>query len=167
LRAYHVAGRPPVEMLPWGSYQAWSQLIRAPLVWCGLPDPAQTRRGLASASDPERGLHARVLKAIDDLDQTRTGLTVGEIVDRVRGPENESHRAPLVEWDGRTEGPDLPHRRSLGMKLANIRDRVIDGRQLSRNGDRWLVSRLAPDGTGGPTGSRSGRSPSSPGEEGA
>lgn len=43
LRAYAVAGRPRVEMRPWGRYEEWSDHVRAPLIWAGLPDPCLTR----------------------------------------------------------------------------------------------------------------------------
>jgi hypothetical protein len=41
VRAYIVAGYPiPPGLQPLGSYGEWTRLVRAPLVWLGLPDPA-------------------------------------------------------------------------------------------------------------------------------
>ena len=38
IRAYLTAGAPPV-CGPFGSYAAWSRMVRSPLVWLGEPDP--------------------------------------------------------------------------------------------------------------------------------
>jgi hypothetical protein len=39
IRAYLAAGAPEV-CGPLGSYSAWSKMVRSPLVWLGMPDPA-------------------------------------------------------------------------------------------------------------------------------
>ena len=39
IRAYLAAGAPEVSG-PLGSYSAWSKMVRSPLVWLGMPDPA-------------------------------------------------------------------------------------------------------------------------------
>ena len=51
LRAYVVAGRPPQGLTAYGSFEAWSDLIRAALVWAGQPDPCLGRVGLEASSD--------------------------------------------------------------------------------------------------------------------
>ncbi len=43
LRAYHVAGRPAQELPSWGSFTAWSALVRGAIKWIGLPDPYETQ----------------------------------------------------------------------------------------------------------------------------
>ena len=52
LRAFVVAGRPGLDRLkPFGSFEAWSNLVRGALVWLGEPDPCITRKHIA-ADDP-------------------------------------------------------------------------------------------------------------------
>jgi hypothetical protein len=165
LRAYHVAGCPTVEMEPWGSFDEWSKQIRAPLIWCGLPDPASTRRELATTSDHERDLVSRALVALAELDPHGAGMTANETIESLRLPTNQPQRATLVEWVGRSDRDGLPPARSLGNKLRGIRGRVVDGRLIVRNGERWRVRTAATEGTGASTGSRSGRSPGSPDQE--
>jgi hypothetical protein len=41
VRAYFAAGAPPV-CGPFGSYTAWSRMVRSPLVWLGEPDPIKS-----------------------------------------------------------------------------------------------------------------------------
>ena len=43
LAAYCAAGRPDMGLRPWGSFEAWSGLVRQAVVWVGMPDPAETR----------------------------------------------------------------------------------------------------------------------------
>lgn len=42
LRAYHVAGRPEVRLPRWSGFERWSQVVRAAVVWSGLPDPVRS-----------------------------------------------------------------------------------------------------------------------------
>lgn len=39
LRAYQVAGCPDMQMPRWPGFERWSQVVRAAVVWSGLPDP--------------------------------------------------------------------------------------------------------------------------------
>ena len=50
IRAYLAAGAPEV-CGPLGSYSAWSKMVRSPLVWLGMPDPAASME-TARAEDP-------------------------------------------------------------------------------------------------------------------
>ncbi len=51
LRAYVVDGRPPHGLTPYGSFEAWSDLIRSALVWCDQPAPCLGRGGLEARRD--------------------------------------------------------------------------------------------------------------------
>ena len=63
LRAYCVAGRPKVDMMPWGRFEDWSTNVRAPLIWAGEPDPYLTREKLEEA-DTRTGYEAQLLDAL-------------------------------------------------------------------------------------------------------
>lgn len=56
LRAYRAAGRPRQPIKPLGSFEAWSDGVRATLVWLGLPDPCETRQRLAELDTETVGL---------------------------------------------------------------------------------------------------------------
>jgi putative DNA primase/helicase len=61
VRAYLAAGEP--ERLPsLPSFGAWSDRVRSPLVWLGLPDPVTTMEG-ARAEDPVRETRLQVFAA--------------------------------------------------------------------------------------------------------
>lgn len=51
LRAYHCAGRPPQEIQSWGSFGAWSALVRSALVYAGCADPIATQRRVTDQTD--------------------------------------------------------------------------------------------------------------------
>jgi hypothetical protein len=76
LVAYASAGRPHVPVEQWGSYEAWSAAVRAPLVWCGGRDPALTREGLA-ASSPVDDAAGRFVHAWRALTLIHGAITAG------------------------------------------------------------------------------------------
>ncbi len=69
LRAYHCAGR-PVQALPsWGSFTAWSSLVRGAIVWAGLADPFLTqRRATQDLNEPENDAHDFWLGVVEESD---------------------------------------------------------------------------------------------------
>jgi hypothetical protein len=52
LRAFNCAGRPSQQMKPLGSFEEWSELPRAALMWLGEPDPNNTQE--VEQDDPEK-----------------------------------------------------------------------------------------------------------------
>ena len=67
LRAYHVAGRPDMNLPSWGSFTAWSALIRNALVWSGAVDPFLTqRRANTEMSEPDDDAHDFWIGVIDE-----------------------------------------------------------------------------------------------------
>jgi hypothetical protein len=80
LRSYWAAGRPDMRLSDWGSYDAWSLAVRAPLVWAGLPDPELGRRLLESEVDEEPGQLANLLESLADLSKTSpAGFTAAQV----------------------------------------------------------------------------------------
>jgi hypothetical protein len=66
LRAFHVAERPAQSLPGWGSFSAWSQLVRNAIVWTGMPDPYLTqRRAQATMNDAERDAHDFWIGAVE------------------------------------------------------------------------------------------------------
>jgi hypothetical protein len=69
LRAYHVAGRPDQNLPPWGSFTAWSAIVRGALVWAGAADPFLTQqRASAELTEPENDAHDFWIGVISETD---------------------------------------------------------------------------------------------------
>jgi hypothetical protein len=69
LRAYHCAGRPAQALPSWGSFAAWSRLVRGALVWAGCADPYVTQqRAQAECSEPETDIHDWWLSVVAETD---------------------------------------------------------------------------------------------------
>lgn len=112
LRAWHVAGRPQPKIPNWGSFEDWSDVVRAALVWTGLPDPFLTQqRAALELGEPDGEAHefwisvvegspgdaasivttanqrgaAALLNLNRDLTTYALRAVIGRWVDRVRG----------------------------------------------------------------------------------
>ena len=74
--AYIMADKPTVKMKPWAKCEGWDSLVRASLIWAGLPDP-DTRETLAAQADDDTALLRQLMAGWDELDGA---ATVGEAV---------------------------------------------------------------------------------------
>jgi hypothetical protein len=145
LAAYCAADRPDMKLPPWGSFEAWSALVRQAVVWAGAPDPAGTRVELSRQSDREAAALRQLLAGWQEIDPEGRGLAVAAMLSELE--EQPDHYATLraALWeltppkDGRTWNP-----RSIGMKLHHLRGRVIGGKCLDSRDDRgtaiWSVT---------------------------
>src|SRR5262249_15827703 len=80
MRAYIAAGCPPQNMAPYGGFEEWSTMVRAPLVWLGCGDPCGSRDEVED-TDPETEKLASLLTALELDDQFSTDeFTVAEVV---------------------------------------------------------------------------------------
>lgn len=156
LRAWVVAGRPDMGLPLWGSFEEWSRVVPAALVFAGMPDPMETRRGLEMASDPQRNAVAILLEFWPKFDVTGNGVTVVSVLKQLfpqRGgymadppPEPEYYEAmkeATLELAA-SKGGDRVDPRTLGMVVRRARGRVINGRTFVENGStggstRWRV----------------------------
>ncbi len=63
MRAFITSGvRVEDVVKPWGRFEHWSAMVRAPLVWLGLPDPCESLKSLED-EDPERNEYLRLIHA--------------------------------------------------------------------------------------------------------
>jgi hypothetical protein len=130
--AYATAGRPPVELTPWGSYDAWSAAVRAPLVWCGAVDPgkglAELRTAASSATESQSALVHGWARLV-----TLNGgpLTAAKALERLYpelgGDPHPELRSAIEDLWGQ---PKRISSRSLGKMLARNRGRVFEGKAL-------------------------------------
>jgi hypothetical protein len=150
LRAYSRAGRRDHRLRSWGSFEAWSELIRGAIVWSGLPDPAATREGLNSAGDARREAHAELLAGWDELDVHGVGLTTAEAIRRLDDPGNRTRfdmlRSAISQLTYLPIGK-LPSAAKLGSTLRGVRGRIVNGLRLDEAGKRhnaavWRVSKV-------------------------
>jgi hypothetical protein len=154
LAAYCAAGRPDMRLRPWGSFEAWSDLVRQAIVWAGLPDPGTTRTELTRQADREATALRQLIVGWDEIDASGAGMTVVEIIRTLAEHPNEYDAIRGALWelcppkDGKTLNP-----RSVGMRLHHLRQRVIAGRALDRRDARegaiWSVSQPEASGTCG------------------
>jgi hypothetical protein len=150
LKGYCDAGRPDQGLAAWGSFEEWSALVRSAIVWCGLPDPAETRMRLSSEHDWSNGM-ATLLKAWHALwpDQW---LTAAELLERVEAEPAMTLplRHAITDVFALRRGDELPSARSLGMKLNHHADGILDRYMLARrpmggkHAVQWMVTQFTP-----------------------
>lgn len=146
LRAYSIAGCPSQGLAAWGSFEAWSGLVRGALAWAGVGDPAASRREFMAQADRDKAVLHALLVGLHDLDPTDRGFTTADVLKALPQPpppeEEEARRA--LRWAVTELAGDPPRARTLGKRFQHLQRRVIDGRCLDRAGDtsagaRWRV----------------------------
>jgi hypothetical protein len=133
MRAYILAGRPPVKMTPLGSYREWSTTVRAALIWLGEEDPVKSMEQ-AREQDP-------TLEAIRELfthwrqhftSQKYTALKIAEHANKVdisnfNKPLYPELRDLLIREAG---DRGMISTKALGWWLTQITGKVVDGMRL-------------------------------------
>jgi len=146
LRAHVVAGRPIVPLRPMGSYDAWSSVVRAAIVWAGWPDPADTQDGLRDSSEPERDDLEAVLRAWHELYGAKA-VTVDRVLSDLgahdSSPRERALGGALASWCDARPGQS-PSSRQVSNRLRANRNRIVGGLVLEgldkdRDGKRWRV----------------------------
>ena len=165
LRAYFVAGCPQPAFRPLGSFEGWSRVVRAAIVWTGLADPCTTTADIPSTRERESAALTSIMAALTNP----RGTTASQLLARTR--VDEGLREALVELVPPRDGLDLPSSVNLGTRLGSVRGRVIGGRRLDRVGAtspiRWcarapMPTRARASGAGGADRAASTATESSP-----
>lgn len=143
LRGWVVAGRPVHGLKPWGSFEAWSAVVREAVAFAGLPDPGETRLQLQTMADRDANAMDAVLRGVRDMDPTGRGLTTAEIVNRLKDGNDAADRyadlrSGVEELCGKLCG------KRLGYKFREFCRRNIGGWMLDKAGspqgkNRWAV----------------------------
>lgn len=129
LRAYVLAGRPRGSYGAFGSFEAWSNLVRSAVWWVTGYDPCSTREVLR-LQDPETSTYRGILNGWGELPPPATQWrTAAAMLQLLAGfPENfETLRTALMEWS-RTDG--LPTPKVVGVRLKQMQGRVFDGKRM-------------------------------------
>lgn len=148
LHHYMSAGRPQVEIPPWGTYEGWSALVRQCLVWCGLPDPADTRDDLGVA-DEEQDLTVGLLRGLHELGlEEFTPTLVCSVLYGSAQTISEMERYTTLKnalETGCVQKQLNPTPQSVGRLFNRFRERVADGlqlRKLSGKGSTWKIEEV-------------------------
>lgn len=160
LRAYACAGFPQRTIRPYGSYEAWSNLVRQCVIWLGMADPCQGRDRLVLFSDTTAESLARLVDAWAAYDSLESGIVFTDLVndlypaDRSLQPMDApavAMRAALEQLVGTPPGKS-PTARQVANKVAHFRRRVSGGRFLdfnpaeyNRGGAVWRLQRPPAD----------------------
>lgn len=145
IRAFIVAGCPMQKNLPsLASYDDWTRLVRAPLVWLGLPDPA-TALFTTIKVDPDRELLRRLMVNLYKTFGDKP-ISVSELVTRIDteiGSVLNSDLAEVVREIAEQQGKI--NRRTLGRWISRHQGVIVDGYILSKStksggSERWQVT---------------------------
>jgi uncharacterized membrane protein YgcG len=163
LSAYCRAGRPKQPMKPWGSYEAWTDLIRGAVVWAGLADPGDTREILAERSDREADAVRSLIAGWREIDPDGKGKTASQALEALKDKKKLDQyvalREVLADLFDLAVGK-LPTAQRLGKLLRkfagrNVGGHCIDHRPGSGGVQIWSVRpiRCASSGNNGDGGS--------------
>lgn len=135
--AFIRAGRPKQAINSWGGFDEWNNLVRASLVWAGLPDP-DTRSQVAEESDEESSILRQLLEA-----WPKGFWPVAAIVKMLQ-TGNYSDVDPYPDLrEAVAELPGHDKAQALGRVLRDSRGRVLNGKRFVRiggkNGRKWAV----------------------------
>jgi putative DNA primase/helicase len=139
LIAHAAAGRPQAHVRAFGSFEEWSRIVRAALLWIGEGDPCAGRKDITTESDPNLELLRRILTTWHTCYGTAP-RTLSEVKDDLRrqaqhvGPDTTRNNwndllDALCACDRRSDGKTVEVR-ILGNKLRGWQGRVLDGKRF-------------------------------------
>ncbi len=150
LRAHTTAQGSPPSLRGWGSYEGWSDTVRAAIVRLGLPDPADGRRDLEAAADGEHGALCDLVEGLAELlDHLGGAGTSSEILAELAtgGDRHRKLRAALAESFPGLHYDRPPTAVQLSTRLGSARGRLAGGACIEQGprcskGVRWTVRRV-------------------------
>lgn len=145
VNAWLTAGQPLNSCRKLASYDRWSQMVRQPLMWLGVSDPAAVLYS-AQENDPEKQMLLRLLLAWKQCFASVPTM-VREAVRHVHsGGTNSGDLKEVLEEVAERRGEI--NRRVLGHMIARYEGRVVGGMRFERsfnkaNAERWSVRTLS------------------------
>jgi hypothetical protein len=173
LSAYFRAGRPDQKLAAWGSYEAWTALIRNAVVWVGLEDPSRTREVFTEQSDQDTLQLKGLVEGWEKLQAGSEGLTASQAIDKLKEPDPLNKYAALrgvVEEAFNLPSGKLPTPNKLGSRLRRFKGRNVGGKcfgcRMGHGSTQvWFVRDVRRGGGGGSGGSGNPPSQNRPGEQ--
>lgn len=137
--AWIAAGRPMTPITPLASFDQWNELVRQPLLWLGMADPAACVFKQI-AQDPDRESLGRLLHAWRSEFGTSPTM-VREAVSKTREYGNDELRDALMDV-AELRGEINTHR--LGRWIARHQGRIVDDMRFVKasgttSAERWSV----------------------------
>lgn len=152
LRAYYEAGCPSQGVRAFGSFEAWSDLVRQALIWAGEADPCEGRKDIEAESNPEFETLATLLTCWYACYPTMA-VTLKRALQDIGQFEQPDPKAPPNQWnelrgalvacDRKYDGKAI-NTRVVGDFLKTWQGRVVEGKRFARNGEdhraiQWCV----------------------------
>ncbi len=156
LRAFHVAGRPASGLAPWGSFEAWSRLVRDAVHWATDGMDLDCRPSMATGSDLTRQALRGLVDGIRGLygDHAFAADALARVANLpLEHPEGHHALAEALHTlaenrEGQVTG------KTVGRALLRHRRRVVGGfvidkdERESRNGALWRLIPATTEGGG-------------------
>lgn len=121
--AYVAAGRPNMQLPPWGGFQPWSDLVRNSIVWAGLPDPGLTRTQLAGTADDDTKLLSALMDGWQELGFAATVKVARELAET---PTADGYQYPTL----REVLAEFKDSKDIAYFLRDQKGRVVGGRKF-------------------------------------
>ncbi len=155
LRAWWVNGRPTMNLDPWGSFEHWTQMIPACLVWLGEPNPLQTREGIDKL-DTSKNSMLTLIHCWRNMDPEEKGLTTGQVIRELYPPPTRGEPPPDTQTfyqDMRDAIENLigsngkPTSLTLSAQLRKAKRRVFgqyrfEAIETRTNTLKWIVQKI-------------------------
>jgi hypothetical protein len=155
LYAHHLAGRPLLELKPFGRFEEWSDKIRQPMVWAGFADPCETRESVI-ASNPDRDA---ALLVLGNWYQNKKGpVTLRDLIRIAIGYVNGNHdqvegdddlKAAFLEVASELKHPEQIDAHRLDWWCRRYQDRTVGEFKLLKIGKEpghgfmtWQVAKV-------------------------
>ena len=124
-------------LAPFGSFERWSDMVRAAMVWAGAADPCESREAVMEDDPDAAQLQALVSAWWARFE--RTPQNVNEVIKAAK--DDDALEEALDSIAGGRGGVDA---RRLGYWLRSHAGRVVDGRKIIkytalRCGVQWKV----------------------------
>ena len=161
LRAAYIRREERPALKRWGSFEAWSDIVRGAVVHAGLPDPYETHEALAQVADTAMHSLRNMIRGWEELlaEHGVDACTVRQALDWLsEGADWKSERPGhtlrfLALRDALAEccrcvGNSLPDTKQLGYALRRFKGRVWAGKRLvptderGEDGNKWTVQAI-------------------------
>jgi hypothetical protein len=142
IRAWLESGDAPTNCKPLASYSQWGAWVRQPLLWLGLPDPAD-RVFEQLAHDPDRETLGRLLTAWRRVHGNRPTMIREAVTAAETGFADEVKNLREALFEVAEERGEI-NRRRLGRWIARHQGRIVDGQRFERasttsSAEKWTV----------------------------
>jgi len=155
-RAWLIKGEQlPESAVPWGSYEAWSHVVRGAIVNSGLVDPYRAVTFMIErvGSTMDSAL-SRLMSWLRFIDPHSRGKTAVDILESVKTNQSDSRvretREAITVLSPGAIKNDNYSPVALGKKLNGKHQTVVDGMKLefsnTSSGKKWYVQMVADEG---------------------